>query len=124
MKSGTIITIASLSALIAVAIGAFGAHGASGEQAKAWIVTGSSQHMAHSLALFACAFIMSQGGKEAAKAIAFFIVGIALFAGSLYALALGAPKIVTVAAPFGGLSFIIGWGMLAWAGIKLNRKTP
>jgi uncharacterized membrane protein YgdD (TMEM256/DUF423 family) len=36
-----------------------------------------------------------------------------LFSGSLYALALGAPRIVGVITPFGGLSFIAGWVALA-----------
>lgn len=122
MRIGPIVTTASISALFAVAIGAFGAHGASGEQAKAWIETGSSQHMVHSLAIFVCAFVKSLGGKIAAKAITLFLIGIVLFSGSLYALALGAPKIIAMAAPIGGLSFMAGWGVLVWAGLQLDRK--
>jgi uncharacterized membrane protein YgdD (TMEM256/DUF423 family) len=123
MKIGLTIAIASLSGLLAVAIGAFGAHGASTEQAKAWIVTGSQQHMAHSLALFAAAFVAAHGGKRATLAVPLFLLGIILFSGSLYALSLGAPKIVAMAAPLGGLCFIAGWGVLAWAGITLDKAT-
>lgn len=35
--------------------------------------------------------------------------GIVLFSGSLYALALGAPRILGAVTPFGGLAFILGW---------------
>ena len=116
-----IVTLASISALTAVAIGAFGAHGAESEQAKAWIVTGSGQHMAHSLAMFGAAFVAGRGGARAGAAVVLFLAGIILFSGSLYALALGAPKIVAMGAPFGGLCFMAGWGVLAWAGLTMDR---
>ena len=122
MKSGSLIALASVCALLAVGIGAFGAHGASSEQAKAWIVTGSNYHMAHSLALFAVAFVINQGGKRAVWSVPLFLIGIVLFSGSLYALALGAPKIIAMAAPLGGLCFMLGWGVLAWAGLSMQRE--
>ena len=122
MKTGLIIIIASASALLAVSVGAFGAHGASSEQAKAWIVTGSQQHMAHSLAMFVAAFVAAQGGKRAVLSVPLFGFGIVLFSGSLYALALGAPKIVAMLVPVGGVSFMIGWCVLAYAGWQLSRR--
>ncbi len=121
MKTGLIIVIASVSALLAVSIGAFGAHGASGEQAKAWIVNGAQQHMTHSLAMFVAAFLGTHGAKRAALSIPLFGFGMVLFSGSLYALALGAPKAVAMLAPLGGLSFMIGWAVLAYAGWQLWR---
>ena len=33
----------------------------------------------------------------------------------LYALALGAPRWTGIITPFGGLAFLIGWAVLAWA---------
>ncbi|MFN9148002.1 MAG: DUF423 domain-containing protein, partial [Hyphomonadaceae bacterium] len=53
MKQQHLLGLICLSGFVAVAIGAFGAHGITSPQAKAWVETGSSQHMAHSLALFA-----------------------------------------------------------------------
>jgi uncharacterized membrane protein YgdD (TMEM256/DUF423 family) len=44
-----------------------------------------------------------------------FLLGTLLFSGSLYALALGAPKIVGAITPFGGVAFILGWILLAVA---------
>lgn len=46
-----------------------------------------------------------------------FLAGIALFSGSLYALALGAPKWLGAIAPLGGTAFILGWlafAVAAW----------
>ena len=50
------------------------------------------------------------------------VAGIALFSGSLYALALGAPKALGVVTPFGGLAFIAGW--LAFALSVTYARTP
>lgn len=47
--------------------------------------------------------------------------GIVLFSGSLYALALGAPRVLGAVTPFGGLSFILGW--LAFAIAVIYART-
>ncbi len=44
-----------------------------------------------------------------------FIIGIALFSGSLYALSLSGIKALGAITPFGGVAFIVGWGCLAIA---------
>ena len=115
MKQQHLLGLICLSGFVAVAIGAFGAHGITSPQAKAWVETGSSQHMAHSLALFACVWLQTQGFGKARFAVPLFGLGILLFAGSLYALAFGAPRAVAMAAPLGGLCFLSGWLVLAWA---------
>jgi len=38
-----------------------------------------------------------------------------LFSGSLYAMALGAPRWLGAVTPIGGLCFLVGWVILAWA---------
>jgi uncharacterized membrane protein YgdD (TMEM256/DUF423 family) len=111
---------AALSGFVAVAIGAFGAHGVGDPQAKAWIVTGSQQHMAHTLAIFVALWVVDKGGAFARFAVPLFFAGIILFAGSLYALAFGAPRGVAMLAPIGGLSFMTGWGLVAIAGFRLH----
>lgn len=115
------IPLAALSGLLAVAIGAFGAHGITDPQAKAWIVTGSQQHMAHTLAVFAALHILDKGGTQARFAVPLFFAGIALFAGSLYALAFGAPRGVAMLAPLGGLAFMAGWVMMGLGGLQIRR---
>jgi uncharacterized membrane protein YgdD (TMEM256/DUF423 family) len=47
-----------------------------------------------------------------------FIAGVALFAGSLYLLALGAPSSIGIATPLGGLAFIAGWITLAVGALR------
>jgi len=123
MKQAHLLGLICLSGFVAVAIGAFGAHGLSSPQAKAWVVTGSSQHMAHTLALFACVWLQTQGYTKARFAAPFFSFGIVLFAGSLYALALGAPRAVAMAAPLGGLCLLAGWLLLAWACFSRKEHT-
>ena len=65
------------------------------------------------MATFACATFMQVGARRARFAPAFFLSGVALFSGSLYALALGADRWVGLITPFGGVLFLIGWGVLA-----------
>jgi uncharacterized membrane protein YgdD (TMEM256/DUF423 family) len=44
-----------------------------------------------------------------------FIIGIILFSGSLYVLSLTGLKYLGMVTPFGGMAFIIGWMVLAYA---------
>ncbi len=44
--------------------------------------------------------------------------GIVLFSGSLYALALGAPRPVAWVTPIGGVAFLGGWALLAVAALR------
>lgn len=111
--------IAAIFGLVGVAAGAFGAHGVDGAQAKAWMDTGSKFQLAHVMATLACVSFANWGARVAMRGAPFFLSGIVLFSGSLYALALGAPKVLAMAAPLGGLSFMIGWAILAFAGWQL-----
>ena len=109
--------IASLLAGLGVAAGAFGAHGLRGRLDPGSIATFETAvryQLVHALALF----VASQRGAQApaARGAGFaFTLGILLFSGSLYALALGAPRAVVIITPFGGLSFLVGWALLAWS---------
>jgi uncharacterized membrane protein YgdD (TMEM256/DUF423 family) len=42
------------------------------------------------------------------------VFGIVVFCGSLYALALGAPRVLGLLTPLGGIAFLAGWLALAW----------
>ncbi len=94
----------------AVLLGAFGAHALRNvldvKGLEIWH-TAVTYHAWHALAL-ALAVALG-GGQRRLVAIAAFVVGIALFSGSLYALALGAPRWTGIITPFGGLAFITGW---------------
>src|SRR5471032_2491205 len=107
-------TLAAISGFVSVAAGAFAAHGLAGTDAEV-MRTGATYGFMHALATMACAAFMQAGAQRARFAPAFFLSGSVLFSGSLYALALGAPRLTGIVTPFGGLLFLAGWAVLAWA---------
>ncbi len=114
-----IVRLAALSGFLAVALGAFAAHGAKDARAAELLHTGSLYQMTHALAVFGWLAVRakSKGGARGAAGLAtpaLFLVGTLLFSGSLYALAFGAPRILGLLTPFGGLCFLAGWLLLAW----------
>jgi uncharacterized membrane protein YgdD (TMEM256/DUF423 family) len=50
-------------------------------------------------------------------------VGILLFSGSLYALALSGVKILGAVTPLGGLAFLAAWFLLAWGLFQNGRSS-
>ena len=96
---------------LGVALGAFGAHALRGsidETALAIWHTAVEYQFWHALALLAVSLALPASRWRHVSAGA-FAIGIALFSGSLYALALGAPRIVGAITPFGGVALIVGW---------------
>lgn len=103
--------LVALTGASAVVFGAFGAHalrGVVGEAALATWHTGVEYHFWHALALLAAATCLPEG-RARGVAVGLFVAGIVLFSGSLYALALGAPRVVGAITPLGGVAFIAGW---------------
>ena len=108
--------LVGLAGASAVLLGAFGAHALrsvlDARGLGLWH-TAVNYHVWHALALaLAVALGRGRGGRVATTA---FAAGIVLFSGSLYALALGAPRWVGIITPFGGLAFVTGWLALGWA---------
>ncbi|WP_375393783.1 DUF423 domain-containing protein [uncultured Sphingomonas sp.] len=99
---------AALSGALAVGAGAFGAHGTSGQAAEL-LKTGSHYQLIHAVAALVAMRLDVRGPGWS------FVAGGALFAVSLYALAIGAPRLVGVVTPIGGALLIGGWLWLAWA---------
>jgi len=115
MKStALVVRLAALSGFLAVAFGAFAAHGAKDARAAELLHTGSLYQMTHALAVLGWLAVCKAGGKTGVTTPALFLVGTLLFSGSLYALAFGAPRILGMVTPFGGLCFLAGWLLLAW----------
>ena len=100
---------AALSGALAVMAGAFGAHGASGAAAE-WLKTGGQYQLVHAVAALVA---MRMGARGPGW---LFVSGAAVFAGTLYLMALGAPRWLGAVTPVGGLLMIAGWVWLAWAG--------
>lgn len=109
--------------VLAIALGAFGAHGLKGKIEQDLLAnwnTGAHYHIIHGVALLFIGLLISKLGEQSSWAhIAgwLFIVGIILFSGSLYLMALTQVKTLGAITPIGGVSFLIGWIMVmitAW----------
>ncbi len=103
---------AGTAGFIVVALGAFGARGLEGrlsEEAKGWWETATLYGLVHAGAAFAA---LKSPPAMTGAGIA-FLIGVLIFSGSLYAMALGAPRILGAATPLGGLAFLVGWAMIA-----------
>lgn len=116
------IAIASLSGLIGVGAGAFAAHGLKARltpEMLAIFETGARYQMYHAFALFAAAWCVAHLGTRLPVAAGWlFIVGTAIFSGSLYLLATTGVRWLGAITPFGGLMFMAGWLCLAIAALR------
>jgi uncharacterized membrane protein YgdD (TMEM256/DUF423 family) len=113
------LVIAALNGALAVLAGAFAVHGLS-QQLDAHALdifeTGARYHMYHALAIGLAALAMpSTASRTAAWSAALFLTGIILFSGSLYAFAMTGERVFAFVTPFGGVSFLAGWILLALA---------
>ena len=106
------LTTAAVAGFLCVGFGAFAAHGISDPKAQEWLRTGAIYGFVHVLAVFAAA---SLRGRRARFIPPILLAGVALFSGSLWAMALGAPRWLGAITPLGGLCFLAGWALLAWA---------
>lgn len=114
--------LAAANGLLAVAFGAFAAHGVSDPKAVEWLHTGSQYQMSHALAVLAAVALDRQGARGMGLVAGLFLFGALVFAGTLYAMALGAPRILGAVTPIGGLSFIVGWAVLGWRGLTWRAQ--
>jgi len=112
LRTGVVV-FAALAGAAAVAGAALSAHGLEGKAAL-WMERAASFSLLHALALLA---IEALGLARPAVVLA-FCGGIALFSGSLAAMALGAPQALARITPVGGMLFIAGWLLLAWSALR------
>jgi uncharacterized membrane protein YgdD (TMEM256/DUF423 family) len=120
------LAIAAINGFVAVAAGAFGAHALQARldtHALQTFETGARYQMYHALAISLAAFSMREAGAASAAQIAatLFLIGIVLFSGSLYALALTGARPFAFVTPFGGAAFLAGWIALALAAFRIPR---
>ena len=112
------IALGALNAAVAVGAGAFAAHGLRERlDARALEVfeTGARYQMYHAFAIVLAGLLATAGVSRGASTAGWiFQVGIVLFSGSLYALALTGVKGLGAVTPLGGVAFLAGWLWLAW----------
>ena len=114
--------LAAFLGFLSVALGAFGAHSLKNildEYGKSVYEKAVLYQMFHSMALFAVGVL-----QHLFKGIPFspagfgFLIGILLFSGSLYVLAISGLKWLGAITPIGGVAFLFGW---AWIIIAISR---
>jgi len=116
-------------AMLAVMIGAFAAHGLKSvldTYSLGLFETAARYQMYHAMALLVVAVISISPlfSPRWLKFAAFaFILGITLFSGSLYLLALSGIKWLGAITPLGGVAFIFGWLALIVATLKQTTRT-
>ncbi|SRR5258705_5389048 len=125
----TFFIFGSLFGGLAVALGAFGAHGLQNITSDETIIrsyqTGVQYQMYHALALLAVAFVYEKINIGLVRWSGnFFIAGILLFSGSLFAITAlkingkEIPHFIGVLTPLGGVFFILGWLLLLIVALK------
>jgi uncharacterized membrane protein YgdD (TMEM256/DUF423 family) len=117
MDARKTLVLAGLLIALATALGAFGAHALKAHlpQDKLQVYeTAVRYHFLHALGLLAIGVLLrSLDGELLRWAAALVLAGIVLFSGSLYLLTFGAPRLVGILTPVGGLALIAGWILFA-----------
>jgi uncharacterized membrane protein YgdD (TMEM256/DUF423 family) len=122
VKNSTALRTAALAGFLAVGLGAFGAHSlkdllARNGTAEIW-QKAVFYHFIHAVMLF----ILAQRPTLRLGPWVSFLIGILIFCGSLYLLALTNVRILGALTPIGGVSFIVGWLWLAICPFGQNPK--
>ena len=116
------VAMGAVLALLAVAAGAFGSHALAARipaERLGTFETAARYQMYHALALLLVGLAFDRLPPGRARLSGrLFVAGTLVFCGSLYALALGAPRWFGAVAPVGGLCFMGGWLALAAAAFR------
>jgi uncharacterized membrane protein YgdD (TMEM256/DUF423 family) len=112
--------LGSLLGALSVALGAFGAHALRDRIEASMLAnyqTGVSYMFYHALALFVVVLALTRWptNNQPVWAGWLFVVGIVFFSGSLFLMAFTGQRWLGAITPIGGVAFIAGWLLLAWA---------
>lgn len=114
-----------------VALGALGAHAVKSAVRElpdaadrlGWWELGARYHLVHALAVGLAAVMAAHVVDRLPRlAAGLFAVGVALFSGSLYLMALTGLRGLGAVTPFGGLAFLAGWAVLVFGARGLGRQ--
>lgn len=115
---------------LGVMIGAFGAHGLQGKlDAYSMDIYQRAvlYHFVHALGILIVAALAAAGAltrRAADWVCGLLLAGVVLFSGSLYALAISGNRMLGAITPFGGVSFIAAWIVLAVSAMRRRRPGP
>lgn len=125
MQAKRMIQIAALFGFAGVALGAFGAHALKAvltSQQLGWWATAVQYQLVHALVLLVMGVWQLQHPQVWLSRSAWFMVlGVLLFSGSLYSMALTDIRILGAVTPLGGSCWLIGWGLLVVAGQQVKH---
>jgi uncharacterized membrane protein YgdD (TMEM256/DUF423 family) len=118
VNSRATLAVAGLLLALATLCGAFGAHALRAqlapERLQVW-ETAVRYQFFQALGLLGIGLALrSLDVGPLRLAAALIVAGVVLFCGSLYALSLGAPRVLGMLTPLGGLGWIAGWLLFAW----------
>lgn len=120
-----LVVTGSIFAGLGVAAGAFGAHMLKSVLDPPMLAvydTATRYQMYHAFGiLLAGLAVLVCEDPRFAVAGWFFAVGIVLFSGSLYAVALLGIRWLGAITPLGGVAFMVGWSLLGWRGWRRSR---
>ena len=113
--------------VLAVAAGAFGAHGLRNKldvYSMSVYEKAVFYHFVHALGILLIAVLARTGAitlSGQGRAAWLLLIGILVFSGSLYALAVSGVRILGAITPIGGVAFIAGWLILAYEATRIQR---
>ena len=118
--SRTFLIIGMLNALLCIVLGAFGAHGLkrmlSADMLSVYH-TGVQYHFYHAFGIIVIGLLLLHFPKSRLMPISgwLMMIGIVLFSFSLYVLSITDLRALGMITPFGGISFLTAWALLAYA---------
>lgn len=127
MIQRTALILAGIAGFTAVAAGAFGAHALESRVSPDLLTTfeiGARYHIYHALAILGLATLLPKLGRLGGAAVWCFFIGLLIFAGTLYALALTGQRWLGAITPVGGVVLLVGWACIGIAALRLSTSTP
>jgi uncharacterized membrane protein YgdD (TMEM256/DUF423 family) len=113
--STALFRIAAALCFLAVALGAFGAHGLRSTLEARGMLDAWNKAVFYQFIHAVALLVLALYGNINRGACLLLFVGILLFSGSLYLLALTNPRWLGPITPLGGLCFLVGWAWLVVA---------
>lgn len=117
MQARSFLVLAAIAGFSGVALGAFGAHSLKGTlepHQLGWWNTAVQYHLVHAVVLLGVSVWLQISPNDSCsrwlrRTGIMMVLGLLLFSGSLYSMALTDMRALGMITPFGGLSWLMGW---------------